>query len=91
MDTDSEAVSLLREIRDQQSMALERQSEALAMQREHYQIAKRQFDRAERMQERAEQLQVRSAGVVSLARKLLWIILPLILFLVVTLFWILLR
>ena len=91
MDAESETVTLLRDIRDQQRLQLERQSEALAMQREHYEIAKRQFERAERLQERAEQLQVRSAGVVAFARKLLWVILPLIGFLVVILFWILLR
>ncbi len=82
---------LLREIRDQQRLQLERQAEALAMQREHYEIAKRQFERAERLQERAEQLQVRSAGVVAFARKLLWVILPLILFLVLILLWTLFR
>ncbi len=91
MDTESETVSLLRDIRDQQRLQLERQSEALAMQREHYEIAKRQFERAERLQERAEQLQLRSAGVVAFARKLLWVILPLILFLVGILFWMLFR
>jgi hypothetical protein len=86
-----ETVALLRDIRDQQRLQLERQSEALAMQREHYEIAKRQFDRAELLQERAEQLQMRSAGVVAFARKLLWVVLPLILFLVLILFWMLFR
>jgi hypothetical protein len=89
MDTESETVSLLRDIRDQQRMQMERQAEALAMQREHYEIAKRQFERAERLQERAEQLQVRSAVVVGYARKMMWIILPLVLFLVFILCWML--
>ena len=91
MDAESETVSLLREIRDQQRLQLERHAEAMAMQREHYELAKRQFERAERLQERAEQLQARSAGVIAFARKMMWIILPLILFLVFVLIWILFR
>jgi len=89
MDAEPETVTLLREIRDQQRLQLERQAEAMVMQREHYEIAKRQFERAERLQERAEQLQARSAVVVGFARKMMWIILPLILFLVFVLCWML--
>lgn len=87
MDDAMETVILLREIRDQQRLQLERQAEAQTLQREYYEIAKRQFERAERLHDRAEQLQMRSAGVVAFARKLLWLILPLILFLVVILVW----
>lgn len=91
MDNASEIVTLLREIRDQQRLQLERQADALVMQREHCEIAKRQFERAERLQERAEQLQARSAVVISFARKMMWVILPLILFLVFVLLWIMFR
>jgi ABC-type uncharacterized transport system involved in gliding motility auxiliary subunit len=91
MDTESETVSLLREIRDQQRLQLERQAEALSMQREQCVLVKRQFERAERMHERAEQLQERSAVVLGFARKMMWVILPLILFLVFVLIWILFR
>jgi ABC-type uncharacterized transport system involved in gliding motility auxiliary subunit len=91
MDTESETVSLLREIRDQQRLQLERQAEALSMQREQCELVKRQFERAERMHERAEQLQERSAVVLGFARKMMWVILPLILFLVFVLIWILFR
>lgn len=91
MDAETETVTLLRDIRDQQRVQLERQAEALAMQREQCELVKRQFERAERMHERAEQLQERSAHVVAFARKLLWVILPLILFLVLVLTWIMLR
>jgi len=91
MDAEAETVTLLREIRDQQRLQLERQAEALVMQREHCEIVKRQFERAERLQERAEQLQARSAVVISFARKMMWVILPLILFLVFVLIWIMFR
>jgi uncharacterized membrane protein (DUF106 family) len=83
-----DALSLLREIRDQQRLALERQAEALAMQREHHELARRQFERAERLQERAEQLQARSASVVNLSRKMMWIVLPLIVIAIAYLSWI---
>jgi ABC-type uncharacterized transport system involved in gliding motility auxiliary subunit len=90
-ERDSETVLLLREIRDQQHLQLERQAEAMAMQREQFEMGKQRLERADRIQERAEQLQVRSAGVVAFVRKLLWVILPLILFLVAILIWIVFR
>ena len=90
-EPDSETVLLLREIRDQQRLQLERQTEAMAMQREQFETGKQRLERADRIQERAEQLQVRSAGVVAFARKLLWMLLPLIAFLVAILVWIVFR
>jgi hypothetical protein len=84
-----DALSLLRDIRDQQRLALERQAEALTMQREHHELARRQFERAERLQQRAEQLQERSAVVVSLARKMMWIVLPMIVIVIAYWTWLL--
>ena len=89
METESETVSLLRDIRDQHRLALERQAEALAMQREQFAIVKRQFERTERLQERAEKLQDRSAGIISATRKMMWVVLPLIVIVVLYLSWLL--
>ena len=83
-----DVLSVLREMRDQQRLALERQAESLAMQRAQHEIAKRQFERAERLQERAEQLQTRSSAVIGAARKMMWIVLPLVVIVVAYLTWI---
>lgn len=87
MSTDPETLSLLREIRDQQRRQLERQEEALSLQREQFALFKQQYDRAERINDRAEALQVRGAGLVNAARRLLWVVLPLIALLLAILFW----
>jgi len=73
---DDATQSLLREIRDNQRVQLERQAEALALQREQFELYKRQYDRAERINERAEAIQGRQAGMVGVARMLLWFAIP---------------
>ncbi len=86
MADDSE-LALLREIRDNQRVQLERQAEALAMQREQFELYRRQYDRAERLQERAEALQSRHAGTLGTARLLLWIVIPVLALLLGTILW----
>jgi hypothetical protein len=76
--TSDESTALLREIRDNQRVQLERQAEALAMQREQFEMAKRQLDRAERINERAESIQARSASMVTFGKRLLWVVLALL-------------
>ena len=79
-----EVVALLREIRDQQRLQLERQSEALAMQRDQFALYRSQLDRVERINDRAEAIQ----GSASKAAKLvLWIALPLLVLLLALMFW----
>ena len=73
-----ESSALLREIRDNQRLQLERQAEALALQREQFELYKRQYDRAERINERAEAIQARQAGMITFGRRLLWLIVPLL-------------
>ena len=82
-----ESAALLREIRDNQRLQLERQAEALALQREQFELYRRQFDRAERLQERAESLQARHAGALGTARAILWIAVPALVLLFVVAFW----
>ena len=70
-----EVVALLREIRDQQRLQLERQSEALAMQRDQFALYRSQLDRVERINDRAEAIQGRASKA---AKLVLWIALPLL-------------
>ena len=87
MTPDDETLVVLREIRDQQRTQLERQAEALAVQREQFELYKRQYDRAERINERAEAIQARSAGMVDLARRALWVLVPVIALLIGLVLW----
>jgi hypothetical protein len=77
IETEAEAVQLLREIRDGQR-------EALALQREHVAAYRRQLERAERLQDRAEAIQKRAGGAV---RAIAWIAVPLLLLLIALLLW----
>ena len=84
MDSDSETVSLLREIRDQQRLQLERQAEAMSLQREQVAMVRQQLERAERIQTRAEALQGKAGQAV---RLILWVALPLVLVIVLLVLW----
>ena len=79
-----EVAALLREIRDQQRLQLERQSEALAMQRDQFALYRSQLDRVERINDRAEAIQGRASKAVKLV---LWIALPLLVLLLALMFW----
>jgi ABC-type uncharacterized transport system involved in gliding motility auxiliary subunit len=71
-----EIASLLREIRDQQRLQLERQGEALALQRLQFEKYEAQLGRVESINDRAEAIQ-RRAGKAS--KIVLWVALPLLL------------
>jgi uncharacterized membrane protein (DUF106 family) len=73
-----ESAALLREIRDNQRLQLERQAEALAMQREQFEMAKQQMGRAERIHDRSEAIQDLQASMVAFGKRLLWLIVPLL-------------
>lgn len=91
-DNDSRnVIRLLEEIRSNQQRQMERQAEALAIQREQFDIFRRQAERTERIQEKAEKLQDRSAQIVGGARKMLFVVLPVIIVLVAYLSWLILR
>lgn len=84
MNVPPDAVELLREMRDNQRLALQRQEEALAMQREQIALVRQQYDRAERINARAEALQDRGARVV---RFIQYVLVPLLAVVIVLLLW----
>lgn len=77
IETESEAVQLLREIRDGQR-------EALAMQRDYVAAYQRQLERSEQLQNRAEAIQKRAGGAI---KAIVWLAIPLLLLLIVLLLW----
>ena len=81
---DPEQTVLLREIRDNQRLQLERQAEALEMQRRHFELLRPQMERAEALQGRAEALQSRAGKVLKF---ILWIALPLVALLLLATMW----
>lgn len=92
--TDQEALqlsSLLKDIRDNQQLQLDRQTEALALQREHYALIKQQAERHERIQDRAENIQAKGAQLMTIARKTLFVLLPIVTLLIVYVSWLILR
>jgi hypothetical protein len=76
MTPNDDTLAVLREIRDDQRLQLERQAEALALQREQVELYRRQYDRAEQQLDRAEALQARHAKALGFARVVLWIAVP---------------
>ena len=90
-DERDEVVQLLREIRDGQRAQLAKQDEALRVQREQAAIVQRQAERAERINDRAEQLQAGSAQIMSVARKTLFALLPILVLLIAYVTWLIFR
>jgi hypothetical protein len=80
-------VAILKDIRDNQKAQLERQVEALALQREHFSIVHGQAERQEQIQARAENLQARSAQIMAVARKSLFVLLPIVTVLIAYVSW----
>ncbi len=94
MTTDEEGESvaaLLREIRDNQRLQLERQAEALALQREQLALVRTQYERTAQLQDRAERLQQRSGELVERGRKVFAIILPVLVILLLYVTWLMVR
>lgn len=77
---DQTTETLLSEIRDLQR-------EQLALARQQYDMAKQQFDRAEALHARAERIQDRSESIMGVARKALFVVLPIIVGLLAYLTW----
>lgn len=84
-------VTILKEIRDNQKVQLDRQAEALALQREQFAVVQRQTERHERIQDRAENIQAKSAQMVAVARKTLFFLLPIVTLLIVYVSWLIFR
>ena len=84
MSNQDETTALLREIRDNQRIQLERQAEALEMQRLQFELVRPQMERAEALQQRAEALQGRAGKAVKFV---LWIAIPLVGLLLLLMLW----
>ncbi len=82
---------LLEQIRDNQSEQLARQREALEFQRSQLELVRRQSERTEKIQDRAEELQARGAGIMTIARRSLAIVLPDVILLIAYLTWLIFR
>ena len=83
--------ALLEQIRDNQSEQLARQREALEFQRSQLELVRRQSERTEKIQDRAEELQARGAGIMTIARRSLAIVLPVVILLIAYLTWLIFR
>jgi len=90
-DDAKKLLSILGELRDGQKLQLERQLEALDLQRKQYAVFQEQAARAERIQQKAELLQDRGAALVRGARKVVFVIVPIIALLIVYLSWLIFR
>ncbi len=90
MDSQEE-LALLKEIRDNQKLQLERQAEALAIQKEQFEIFRKQMEQTQRIQDRAEQLQDKSAQIIGSARKVFIFVLPVLIGLIIYVSWLLFR
>ncbi len=86
-----EIAALLREIRDDQRLQLQRQQESLALQQQQLALVSRQFERAEKLNERAEMIQNKSAQIVAGARRVFMFVLPVIVILLAYVSWLILR
>ena len=74
----------LREISDNQK-------QQLALQREQFALIQRQAERHELIQDRAESIQAKGAQIMAVARKTLFVILPIVTFLIIYVSWLLFR
>ncbi len=83
--------AILKEIRDNQKLQLERQTEALVLQREQFALVQRRAERHERIQDRAENIQAKSAQIVAVARKTLFFLLPVVTLLIIYVSWLIFR
>jgi hypothetical protein len=77
-------LTALKEISDNQKLQL-------ALQREQFAVIQRQADRHALIQDRAENIQAKGAQIVAVARRTLFVILPIVTFLIIYFSWLLFR
>ena len=77
-------LTALKEISDNQKLQL-------ALQREQFAVFQRQADRHALIQDRAENIQAKGAQIVAVARRTLFVILPIVTFLIIYVSWLLFR
>ena len=77
-------LAALKEISDNQQLQL-------ALQREQFALVQRQAERHEVIQDRAENIQAKSAQIMAVARRTLFVILPIVTLLILYVSWLLFR
>jgi hypothetical protein len=77
-------LNALKEISDNQKAQL-------ALQREQFAVFQRQAERQELIQDRAETIQAKGAQIMTVARRTLFVILPIVTLLIVYVSWLLVR
>ena len=77
-------LAVLKEISDNQQLQL-------ALQREQFALVQRQAERHEVIQDRAENIQAKSAQIMAVARRTLFVILPIVTLLILYVSWLLFR
>lgn len=77
-------LAVLKEISDNQQLQL-------ALQREQFTLVQRQAERHEMIQVRAENIQAKSAQIMAVARRTLFVILPIVTLLILYVSWLLFR
>ena len=77
-------LSALKEISDNQKLQL-------ALQREQFGLIQKQAERHEVIQDRAESIQAKGAQIMAVARRTLFVLLPIVTILIVYVSWLLLR
>ena len=77
-------LTALKEISDNQQLQL-------ALQREQFALVQRQAERHEGIQDRAENIQAKGAQIITVARRTLFVILPIVTFLILYVSWLLFR
>lgn len=77
-------LTALKEISDNQKLQL-------ALQREQFALVQRQAERHELIQDRAENIQAKGAQIMAVARRTLFVILPIVTFLILYVSWLLFR
>jgi hypothetical protein len=77
-------LAALKEISDNQQLQL-------ALQREQFALVQRQAERHEVIHDRAENIQAKSAQIMAVARRTLFVILPIVTLLILYVSWLLFR
>ncbi len=80
---------LLEDIRDGQKKLLEQGNRLVEIAGSELEVLKRHYDRAEKIQDRAEQLQARGEGLVGGAKKVFYVIVPVLIALLLYVSWLL--
>ena len=91
MDKQQEILDALNALREGQKEQLGQQAITLQIQQEQFAMARKQFERAEALQDRAEVIQNAGASMMTIARRALVVVLPVLFVLLAWVTWLILR